>query len=93
MPKYLIERDAPGVGNLSARDLQALSLKSNKVLKEMGDDIQWQESYVSGDKLYCVYIARDEDLIREHAKRGEFPLTNIFPVKTMIDPTTGENNE
>ncbi len=93
MPKYLIERDVPGIGKMSARDLQALSLKSNRVLHEMGPDIHWLESYVSGDKLHCVYIAPNQEMLREHAKRGEFPLTHIFEVKTMIDPTTGENGK
>ena len=90
MPKYLIERDVPGLGGLSERDLQAMALKSNRVLNELGADIQWQHSYVSNDKLYCVYIAPDESLIREHARRGEFPLTEIYPVNSLIDPTTGE---
>lgn len=90
MPKYLIERNVPGIGSLSARDLKALSIKSNKVLSDMAN-IQWQESYVSGDKLHCIYIADNEDLVREHAKRGEFPMTNIYEVGKMIDPTTAED--
>lgn len=91
MPKYLIERDVPGLGDLSERDLQALALKSNRVLSELGTDIHWQHSYVSDDKLYCVYIAPDESLIHEHAKRGEFPLKKVYPVKTLIDPSTAED--
>lgn len=90
MPKYLIERDVPGIGKSSGRDLKALSIKSNKVLSEM-ESIQWQESYVSGDKLHCVYIADNEDLIREHAKRGGFPVTNIYQISSMMDPTTSED--
>ena len=91
MPKYLIERDVPGAGDLSDRDLKAMSINSTKVLDELGPDIQWQESFVTDDKIHCVYIARDEDIIREHAKRGEIPITNIFKLSTMIDPTTAEN--
>ncbi len=92
MPKYLIERDVPGLGKLSTRDLQAMAIKSNRVLEEQGPDIQWQHSYVSDDKLYCVYISKDESLIHEHAKRGEFPIKKVYPVKTLMDPTTGEEN-
>lgn len=90
MPKYLIERDAPQVGQLSERDRQAMAMKSNRVLRQLGPDIQWQHSYVSGDKIYCVYIAKNESLIREHSRLGDIPLTSIYPVKTIIDPTTGE---
>ncbi len=90
MPKYLIERDVPGIGDLQERDLQAMALKSNRVLSEMSD-IQWQESYVSDEKLYCVYIADNESLVREHAEKGEFPLNKIYPVHKMMDPTTGED--
>lgn len=90
MPKYLIERDVPGLGQSSARDLQAMSMKSNHVLEELGPEIQWLHSYVTGDKLCCVYIASDEALIREHAERGEFPVSRISEVTTIIDPTTAE---
>lgn len=90
MPKYLIERDVPGLGQFSERDLQALSLKSVRVLHGLGPEIQWLHSYVSDDKLCCVYIAPDETLIREHAERGAFPLNQINEVKTLIDPTTAE---
>lgn len=90
MPKYLIERDVPGIGKLSNRDLQAMSLKSNKVLRNLDADVTWQQSYVCDEKLYCIYIAPSKAVIREHAERGEFPITEIFEVKTLIDPSTGE---
>ncbi len=90
MPKYVIEREIPGAAKLSSRDLQAIAIKSNKVLDELGPRIQWQHSYVAGDKIYCVYIAPDADVIREHAKRGGFPATMVSEVKAVIDPTTAE---
>lgn len=90
MPKYIIEREIPGAGNLSPQDLQAVSQKSCGVLKEMGPQIQWVQSFVTPDKIYCVYIAPDEAAIREHAERGGFPANQIFKIKTIIDPTTGE---
>ena len=90
MPKFVIERDVPGLGNLSQRDLQAMAIKSNRVLDELGPRIQWLHSYVTGDKLFCVYIAPNAELIAEHAKRGSFPVNNIVEVTTMIDPTTAE---
>lgn len=90
MPKYLIERDIPGIQQMSSRDLQAISLKSRKVLESIGPQIQWQNSYVMDDKLYCVYLSPNEDLIREHAQKGEFPISNIREVKAIIDPTTAE---
>ena len=90
MPKYVIERDIPGAAKLSSRDLQAIAIKSNKVLDELGPRIQWQHSYVAGDKIYCVYIAPDVDMIREHAKRGGFPAGSVNELKTMIDPATAE---
>lgn len=90
MPRYLIERDVPGIGNLSDGDIQAMSFKSNTVLAELGPEIQWQQSYVCDDKLYCVYISKNEDLIREHAKRGEFPLTRIIRFDKVVDPATAE---
>ena len=93
MPKYLIEREVPGVGNLSAQDVQGLSQKSCSVLQNMGPQIQWVQSYVTGDKIYCVYIAPNEDMIREHAKQGGFPANRISEIKSMIDPTTAENKE
>ena len=90
MPKYVIEREIPGVGSWSADKLQAASTKSVAVLKELGPDIQWIESYVTGDRLYCVYIAPGEELIRTHASKGGFPVTRISKVATQIDPTTAE---
>ena len=90
MPKFVIERDLPGAGSLSPEQLQSISAKSNSVLNQLGPEIQWLQSYVTGDKIYCVYIAPSADLIREHAARGGFPANNISEVKTVIDPTTGE---
>jgi len=90
MPKYIIEREIQGAGDLSANDLQQISQKSCCILKEMGPQIQWLESYVTADKVYCVYIAPDEETIRKHAEKGEFPANSIAEIKTMIDPTTGE---
>ncbi len=90
MPKYVIERNMPGVGKLSAEELQAASQKSCSVLENLGPRIQWLHSYVTDDKIYCVYIAPDEEMIREHAERGGFPANRITEVKTVIDPTTGE---
>lgn len=90
MPKYIIEREIPGAGGLSAEELQAVSQKSCGVLKQMGPQIQWVESYVTDDKIYCVYIAPNEEMIREHANQGGFPANRISEIKTMIDPTTAE---
>ncbi|HEY0429922.1 MAG TPA: DUF4242 domain-containing protein [Pyrinomonadaceae bacterium] len=90
MPKYVIEREIEGAGNLSADQLQGVSQTSCSVLKELGPQIQWVQSYVTGDKIYCVYIAPSEDLIREHATRGGFPANKISEIKTIIDPTTAE---
>ena len=90
MPKYVIEREVPGAGRLSAQELQGLSEKSCCVLGEMGPEIQWLHSYVTDDKIYCVYIAPDEASIREHAEKGGFPANSIAKVSTMIDPTTAE---
>ena len=90
MPKYVIERDVPDVGQLSADGLCEISRKSCGVLREMGGDIQWIESYVSDNKIHCVYIASNEELIREHGSKGGFPVTNIYEVKSVIDPTTAE---
>ena len=90
MPKYIIERNIPGAGELSTTELQQISQKSCCVLNEMGPQIQWLESFVTADKIYCVYIAPDEQSIRTHAERGEFPANSIAEVKTIIDPTTGE---
>ena len=90
MPKYVIERDIPGVGGSTADALQAVSQTSCNVLQELGPQIQWVQSYVTGDKIYCVYIAPNEEMIREHATRGGFPANRISEVKTIIDPTTAE---
>lgn len=90
MPKYVIEREIPGVGDSPADALQGVSQTSCRVLNELGPSIQWVHSYVTGDKIYCVYIAPNEDIIREHAARGGFPANSIAEVKTMIDPTTAE---
>lgn len=90
MPKYLIEREIPGAGKLSAAELQGVSQTSCGVLKNMGPQIQWVQSYVTGDKVYCVYISPNEEMIREHAKQGGFPANKISEIKTMIDPTTAE---
>jgi Nickel responsive protein SCO4226-like len=90
MPKYVIEREIPGAGKLSKNELHAISQKSCGVLRNMGPQIQWVESFVTSDKIYCVYIAPDEQAIREHARQGGFPANRISEVKTMIDPTTSE---
>jgi len=90
MPKYVIERDIPGVGDSPADALQAVSQTSCNVLTELGPSIQWGQSYVTGDKIYCVYIAPNEDIIREHATRGGFPANRISEVRAVIDPTTAE---
>ncbi|MDQ6892585.1 MAG: DUF4242 domain-containing protein [Acidobacteriota bacterium] len=90
MPKFLIEREIPGLGNLNDAQIQEISQKSVKVLRELGPEIQWLQSYVTGDKLYCVYLAPDEDTVREHARRGGFPANRISAVRRMIDPTTAE---
>ena len=91
MPKYVIEREIPGAGQLSPADLQAISQKSCDILRSMGPQIQWVESYVTADKVYCVYIAPNETMIRDHAERGGFPANRISEVKRMIDPTTSES--
>jgi hypothetical protein len=90
MPKYLIEREIPGAGKLSAEELHAISQKSCEVLDEMGPRIQWVHSYVTDDKVYCVYIAPNEDMVREHAQRGGFPANRVSNIQSMIDPTTAE---
>ena len=90
MPKYVIEREIPGAGNMSPQDLQAVSQKSCSVLQNLGPQIQWLQSYVTGDKIYCVYIAPNEEMIREHASQGGFPANRITAIKTVIDPTTAE---
>jgi hypothetical protein len=90
MPKYVIERELPGAGKLSDAELQDVATKSCDVLHNMGPAIQWQESFVTDDKIYCVYIAENEDLLREHAKRGAFPIDSVATVRKVIDPTTSE---
>jgi hypothetical protein len=90
MPKYLIEREIPGAGKLSTAELKAISQKSCGVLRTLGSQIQWLHSYVTGDKIYCVYIAPDEKLVLEHAKQGGFPANRVSEIKTLIDPTTAE---
>ena len=90
MPKFVIEREIPGIGSVSARDKQAIALKSNRVLNLLGSEIQWLHSYVTGDKLYCVYLAPGEDTVREHARRGGFPADRVSAVRRMIDPETAE---
>ncbi len=90
MPKYVIEREIPGAGKLSTRELKTISQKSCGVLQKLGPQIQWVHSYVTGDKIYCVYIAPNEDMIREHARQGGFPANRVSEVKQMIDPTTAE---
>lgn len=90
MPKYIIEREIPGAGSLAYRELQDISQKSCSILCDMGPKIQWVESYVTDDKVYCVYIAPDEATIRAHAEQGGFPANRISRIRTMIDPTTAE---
>lgn len=91
MPKYIIEREIPGAGSLTAQDLQGISQKSCSILGNMGPKIQWLESYVTDDKVYCVYIAPDEASIKDHAEKGGFPANRISRVNTIIDPTTAES--
>jgi hypothetical protein len=90
MPKYVIEREIPGCGDFSADQLKAVSQTSCGVLSEMGPQIQWQESYVTGDKIYCIYTAPNEEMVREHARKGGFPANQVSEVATMIGPTTAE---
>jgi hypothetical protein len=90
MPKYLIEREIPGAGKLTPAQLQGISQKSCSVLNTLGPQIQWIHSYVTGDKIYCVYRAPNEEMVREHAKQGGFPANRISEITTVIDPSTGE---
>ncbi len=90
MPKFVIERELPGAGKLSPAELQAISQKSCGVLSNMGPKIQWLQSYVTDDKIYCVYIAPDEATVREHATQGGFPANRVSRIRAMIDPTTSE---
>jgi hypothetical protein len=93
MPKYVVEREVPDAGKLSANALQAMSQKSCAVLDSMGSQIQWLQSYVTDDKIYCVYIAPDEEAVREHAAQGGFPANRISEIRTVIDPTTAEESK
>lgn len=90
MPKFIIEREIPGAGRLSPQELRAVSQKSCDVLKGMGPQIQWVQSYVTDDKIYCVYVAPDEAAVREHARQGGFPANIVSRVRSVIDPTTAE---
>ncbi len=90
MPKYLIEREIPGAGALTPQELKAISQTSCGVLSKMGPQIQWLQSYVTGDKIYCVYIAPNEAMVREHAAQGGFPANRVSEVVSMIDPTSAE---
>jgi hypothetical protein len=90
MPKYVIEREIDGIGGASQPELQAISEKSCGVLRDLGPDVQWVQSYVTSDKIYCVYNAANEELVREHAARGGFPANSVAAVATVIDPTTAE---
>lgn len=90
MPKYVIERELPGAGNLTPQELQAVSQKSCSVLRNLGPQIQWVQSYVTQNKIYCIYIAPNEELIKKHANEGGFPANKISEVMTIIDPTTSE---
>jgi hypothetical protein len=90
MPKFVIERDIPKAGCLSSEQLRAISQKSCEVLREMGAQIQWVQSYVSDDRVYCIYVAPDEDAVRKHAQQGGFPANRISRIRSVIDPTTAE---
>ncbi len=93
MPKFVIEREIPGAGNLNTQDLQAVSQKSCNVLQKLGPQIQWVQSYVTADKVYCVYIAPNEEMIREHSTLSGIPANRISEVKSVIDPTTAESEK
>jgi hypothetical protein len=93
MPKYLIEREIPNAAAISAADLKAISQRSCAALQQLGPSIQWVQSYVTEDKITCIYIAPNADIIREHAKLGGFPADRVLEVATIIDPTTAESNE
>ena len=90
MPKYVIERTVPGAGQMDQDALAAIAAKSNAVLRDLGPDVQWVESYVSDDKITCVYMAASEDIVREHARCGGFPIDHVLEVRAIIDPTTAE---
>ena len=90
MPKYVIERELPGAGKMSPQQLKTIAQKSCGVLREMGSQIQWQQSYVTDDRIYCLYIAPNEEMVREHAKQGGFPASRVSKVTAQLDPTTAE---
>jgi len=90
MPKYVIERELPGAGKIPPQDLRAISQKSCSVLQGLGPQIQWVQSFVTDDKIYCIYIAPNKEMVLEHAKQGGFPANSVAEVRTMIDPTTAE---
>ena len=90
MPKYVIERDIPGIGNATPDEVRTISQKSCNVLNSLGPMIQWLHSYVTVDKIYCIYIAPNEEMVREHARQGGFPANRVSEVKLMIDPTSAE---
>jgi hypothetical protein len=90
MPKYVIERNITGAGKIPPQDLKSISQKSCGVLKGLGPQIQWVQSYVTNDKIYCIYIAPNKELVLEHARQGGFPADSVAEVRTMIDPTTAE---
>ena len=90
MPRFVIERDIPGAGGLTPNELRAISRKSCSVLRSMGPEIQWVQSFVTGDKIYCVYVAPSEEAVREHASRGGFPANRVSQVMAVIDPVTSE---
>lgn len=91
MPKFVIEREMPGLGSLSPAELKAASQKSCSVLRKLGPEVQWLQSFVTDNKMYCIYIAPSEDLIREHATQGGFPANSVARVRSVIDPTTGDD--
>jgi len=91
MPKFVIEREIPGIGSASAEQVQAIAQKSCSVLNNLGPQIQWLQSYVTDNKIYCVYIAPNEEMVREHAKQGGFPANSVAQVRRVIDPTTSES--
>ena len=93
MPKYVIEREIPGAGSMSSETLQAVSQTSCGVLRKLGPEIQWVHSYVTDNKIYCIYIAPNAEMVREHARQGGFPANSICEIKTIIDPTTAENGK
>ena len=90
VPKFVIERELPGAGKLTAEQIQQISQKSCNVIEQLGPQVQWVQSYVTDDKIYCVYIAANEEIVREHARRGGFPANKISQVRRVIDPTTSE---